>query len=266
MSPLDPKDIPVVMLCGGRGARLQEETEFRPKPMVEIGGRPVLWHIMKLYAHFGFKRFILCLGYKGEMIKSYFQNYEAMNNDFTVSLGKPGQIHFHNERVAEDWTVTLANTGETAMTGARVKRIEKYIHTDLFMLTYGDGVASLDVTQLLEFHKQHRKIGTVTGVHPPPRFGQLTVKGKTVFEFNEKPTSDGFINGGFFVFQKRFFDYLSDEDGCYLEREPLERLAKEEELVMYPHKNFWQCMDTYRDLQLLNALWATGNPPWRVWR
>ena len=258
------RDIPVVILCGGRGARLQEQTEFRPKPMVEIGGQPILWHIMKSYAHYGFKDFILCLGYKGDMIRSYFLNYEAMNNDVTVSLGKPNQIRFHR-KASEDWTVTLVNTGETAMTGARVKRIEPYIQSDLFMLTYGDGVASLDLAKLLEYHKKQGKIGTITGIHPPSRFGHLTTDGKNVLEFSEKPTSDGYINGGFFVFDKKFFGYLSDDDNCYLERGPLERLAKKKELVIYPHNDFWQCMDTYRDLQLLNTLWASGKPPWRVW-
>jgi glucose-1-phosphate cytidylyltransferase len=256
----------VVILCGGRGTRLKEETEFRPKPLVRIGNKPVLWHIMKIYAHYGFKDFILCLGYKGDMIKEYFLNYEITNNDFTIQLGNRNNIKFHNSHQEKDWSVTLADTGEEAQTGARIKRVEKYIDSDLFMVTYGDGVANLNIKELLKFHQAHGKIGTMTGVHPSSRFGELVIKGDGVLQFNEKPqVKEGLINGGFFVFNKEFFNYLKEDDNCYLERQPLEKLAKEGELMVYPLDGFWQCVDTYRELELLNNLWESPNPPWKVW-
>ena len=256
----------VVILCGGRGTRIKEETEFRPKPLVEIGGRPILWHIMKIYAHYGFKDFILCLGYKGNMIKDYFLRYEAMNNDFTIRLGKCNSIQFHSNHQECDWNVTLVNTGEEAQTGARIKRIEKYIDSDLFMVTYGDGVANINLEELLEFHKSHNKTGTVTGVHPSSRFGDLVIKDRQVVEFSEKPqVKRGFINGGFFIFNKRFFNYLTEDSNCYLEKEPLEGLSTKKELMVYIHDGFWQCVDTYRELELLNSLWRSPNPPWKVW-
>lgn len=258
-------NLKVVILCGGRGTRLIGETEYRPKPLVEIGGKPMLWHIMKIYAHYGFKDFILCLGYKGKMIKDYFLNYEMINNDFTIELGT-GNIKpytFHQEK---DWIVTLTETGEEAQTGARVKRIEKYIKDDLFMLTYGDGVANINIKELLEFHKLHGKIGTVTGVHPLSRFGELVIKEKQITKFSEKPQiKEGFINGGFFVFNKKFFSYLKDNNNCYLEREPLEKLARDRELMAYIHKGFWQCLDTPRELEILNVLWKSSKPPWKIW-
>jgi glucose-1-phosphate cytidylyltransferase len=256
----------VVILCGGLGTRLRGETEFRPKPMVEIGDRPILWHIMKIYAHHGFTDFVLCLGYKGEQIKRYFLDYEAMARDVTVRLGPTPAVTLHGAPV-EPWTVTLVETGAAAMTGARVKRAERYVAGDTFMLTYGDGVADLDVGKLLAFHRAHGRIGTVTGVRPPSRFGELVASGTRVVEFSEKPsTSGGYINGGFFVFGRRFFEYLSDDDGCVLERDPLERLAKDGQLEMYPHEGYWQCMDTPRDLQHLTDAWQTPQPPWKVWR
>ena len=256
----------VVILCGGRGTRLKEETEFRPKPLVKIGNRPVLWHIMKIYAHYGFKEFILCLGYKGDMIKDYFLNYEMMNSDFTIQLGNRNNIQFHRNHQEGDWSVTLADTGEKAQTGARIKRIEKYIDSNLFMVTYGDGVANLNIKELLKFHQAHGKIGTMTGVHPSSRFGELVIKDNQVMRFNEKPqVKEGLINGGFFVFNKEFFNYLEEDDNCYLERQPLEKLAKEGELMVYPLDGFWQCVDTYRELELLNNLWESPNPPWKVW-
>ena len=260
------KKIKVVILCGGRGTRLKEETEYRPKPLVEIGEKPILWHIMKIYAHYGFKDFILCLGYKGELIKEYFINYETMNCDFTLALGS-GNAKIHNSHQERGWSVTLADTGEYAMTGARIKRIEKYIDSNIFMLTYGDGLASIDIPNLLDFHKSHGKIGTVTGVRPPSRFGELIITENKVTEFSEKPQiKEGFINGGFFVFDKRLFGFLKDDDNCRLEKEPLENLALAGELMVYRHKGFWQCMDTYRDLLLLNKLCINQNPPWKVWK
>jgi len=269
----------VVILCGGMGTRLREETEYKPKPLVEIGGKPMLWHIMKMYAHYGFKDFIFCLGYKGKMIKDYFLNYEIMKSDFTLKLGS-NNIKFHNSHKEKDWTITFAETGKNAMTGARIKRIEKYIDNDLFMLTYGDAVADINIRELLEFHKSHGKIGTITGVNPSSRFGELVTMGSQVKKFSEKPQiKDSFINGGFFVFDKRIFNYLEDNDNCIFEKEPLKKLTLDKELMVYRHKGFWQCMDTYRDLQLLNNLWVgqeiekelhfseikSIKPPWRIW-
>jgi len=256
----------VVILCGGMGTRLREETEYRPKPMVHIGDKPVLWHIMKTYAHHGFKDFVICLGYKGNMIKEYFLNYEMMNNDFTINLGNRSSIEFHNNHKERDWTVTLAETGEKTQTGSRVKKIEKYID-DLFMLTYGDGVCNVDIKKLFEYHKSHGKIGTMTGVHPSSRFGEFSTRDNQVLEFNEKPqTKEGLINGGYFVFNREFFNYLSEDDNCILEKEPLENLALDEELMVYPHDGFWQCVDTYRELEILNNLWRSKNPPWKAWK
>jgi len=258
--------VKVIILCGGRGTRLKEETEIRPKPLVEIGGKPILWHIMKIYAHYGFNDFILCLGYKGEKIKEYFLNYEAMSSDFTIRLGNRNNIRFHSNHQEKDWNVTLVDTGEEAQTGARIKRIEKYIDSDLFMLTYGDGVANINVKSLLEFHKSHGIIGTITGVHPSSRFGEFVIKKNKLIKFHEKPqVSEGLINGGFFVFNKVFLKYLKEDDNCYLEKEPLENLTSEGELMVYIHDGFWQCVDTYRELELLNNLWKSSKPPWKVW-
>lgn len=257
--------VPVVILCGGMGTRLREETEYRPKPLVEIGGKPILWHIMKAYSHFGFNEFILCLGYKGYMIKDYFLNYRIMQSDFTLRLGKPDQLRFHDSGRHEDWSITFAETGAEAMTGARVKRIEKYIEGDCFMLTYGDGVADLNISNLLRFHFEHGKIGTVTGVRPKSRYGELSVFDGRVSKFCEKPqTKEGFISAGFFVFKRRMFDYLKDDDRCVLEAEPLEGLARDGHLMSYLHPGFWSCMDTYRDFTALNEMWK-HDPPWRIW-
>jgi glucose-1-phosphate cytidylyltransferase len=256
----------VVILCGGMGTRLREETEYRPKPMVRIGDKPVLWHIMKTYANYGFNDFIICLGYKGNMIKEYFLNYEMMNNDFTINLGDRSSIKFHNNHRETEWTVTLADTGERTQTGARVNKIKTYID-DTFMLTYGDGVCSVNIKELLEYHRSHGKIGTMTGVHPSSRFGEFSIKDNQVQQFNEKPqTKEGLINGGYFVFNKGFFDYLGKDDNCILEKEPLENLALAGELMVYPHDGFWQCVDTYRELEILNNLWNSENPPWKTWK
>jgi len=254
----------VVMLCGGLGTRLREETEFRPKPMVEIGGRPILWHIMKLYARSGFRDFILCLGYRGNMIKEYFLNYEAMNNDFTICLGRESRIQINDEHAEQGFQVTLADTGLSTMTGGRVKRIQKYIQDDTFMLTYGDGVADLDISRLVEFHKSHGKLATVTAVSPSSRFGVLEMNKNRVMSFLEKPRTEGFASAGFFVFNRKVFDYLGGDD-CTLEREPLERLAREGELMAYKHDGFFFAMDTYREYEYLNQLWDKGKAPWKVW-
>ncbi|MDD5005712.1 MAG: glucose-1-phosphate cytidylyltransferase [Candidatus Omnitrophica bacterium] len=256
----------VVILCGGRGTRLKEETEFKPKPMVEIGGKPILWHIMKIYSSYGFNDFVLCLGYKGEMIKEYFLNYEAMNNDFTIRLDEKDRIKFHSKHPETNWKIALVDTGLNSNTGARIKRIEKYIDGDLFMMTYGDGVANINIKDLFSFHKSQKRLSTVTGVHPSSRFGELIIKGKRVIKFSEKPrTSQGFINGGFFVFNRKVFKYLNNKEGCDLERDVLEKIAAKGQLSVYIHEGFWQCMDTQRELDLLTNLWAESKAPWKVW-
>lgn len=256
--------VKVVILCGGAGTRLREQTEFMPKPLVKIGDKPILWHIMKIYAHYGFEDFVLCLGYRGEVIKQYFYEYKMLNCDFTINLGN-GDIVIADP-VHEDWNITLAQTGVDAMTGSRVKKIEKYIDGSLFMLTYGDGLANMNIKELLEFHRSQGKIGTVTGVHPSSRFGELVIENERVVDFLEKPqVQNGLVNGGFFVFDRRFFGYLPDDDSCVLEKEPLERLAADGELCVYKHTGFWACMDTQRDFQLLNNIWNSEVPPWKVW-
>ena len=257
----------VVILCGGQGTRLREETEIRPKPMVEIGGRPILWHIMKLYATYGLTEFVLCLGYKGYIIKDFFINYEARMKDLTVHLGSRPGLEFHNGHDEEGWEITLAETGETAMTGARLWRVRRYLNDGPFCLTYGDGLGNVDVDQLLRFHRSHGKLGTVTGVRPPGRFGELQVIGERVASFAEKPqVTEGLINGGFFVFEPEFITrYLDDRDDLILEAEPLQRLAADGELMIWQHPGFWQPMDTYREWKLLDEMWATRTAPWKVW-
>lgn len=255
----------VVILCGGIGTRLREETEFRPKPMVDVGGRPILWHIMKIYAHYGFRDFVLCLGYRGNTIKDYFLSYEAMNSDFTICLGKKNRIDYHGSHDEQGFNVTLADTGADTMTGGRVRRIAPYIDGDTFLATYGDGVADVNLRALVDFHLAHGRLATVTAVQPFSRFGILNVgeEGK-VHSFNEKPQSESWANAGFFVFHRRIFDYL-DGDNCTLEREPLERLAREGELMTYRHSGFFYAMDTYREYKALNDIWASGKVPWKVW-
>jgi glucose-1-phosphate cytidylyltransferase len=256
----------VLILAGGLGTRLREETEYRPKPMVRVGNKPVIWHIMKTYASYGFNDFIICLGYKGEMIKDYFLNYKMMNCDVTIRLGDKESLEIHNNHEEIDWTITLASTGEKTQTGARIKKVEKYVKDDLFMVTYGDGVSNIDIRKLVEFHKSHGKIGTMSGVHPSSRFGEFSIKNNQVIDFHEKPqTKEGLINGGFFVFDKSFFKYLSEDDNCTLEKKPLEMLVSDGQLMVYPHDGFWQCVDTYRELELLNQLWDAPHPPWKVW-
>jgi glucose-1-phosphate cytidylyltransferase len=258
--------VKVVILCGGQGMRLREETEYRPKPLLEVGGRPILWHIMKIYAHAGFRDFVLCLGYRGQMIKEYFLNYEAMNNDFTICLGQQQRVAYHNAHAEQDFNVTMADTGLETMTGGRVSIVRKYIDDDNFMVTYGDGVADLDVRAVLDFHMSHGRIATVTSVRPTSRFGilDLSDEGK-VHGFVEKPQLHGWANAGFLVFNRRVFDYLSGEN-CIMEREPLERLAREGELMAYRHEGFFYAMDTYREYLYLNDLWTSGRAPWRIWK
>ena len=258
----------VMILCGGQGTRLREYTELRPKPMVEIGGRPILWHIMKWYDRFGLKDFVLCLGYKAALIKEYFLNYETMNSDFTIQLGRPHRIDLHERTHDEpDWRVTLADTGDKAMTGARIRRAAKYLGNprETFCLTYGDGVSDVDLRAALAFHRSHGKLATVTGVRPPGRFGELRTEGSRVAGFAEKSQiGQGLINGGFFFFEPEFLDYLSDDDACLLEHEPLERCTADGQLYVYEHTGFWQCMDTARDLELLERLWESGKAPWKT--
>jgi glucose-1-phosphate cytidylyltransferase len=264
MAPVPCCQAKVVLLCGGLGTRMREETEYRPKPMVEIGGKPMLWHIMKLYSSFGLSDFVCCLGYRGSMIKQYFLDYHALSSDVTVSLAS-GTVRYATREV-EDWNVTLVDTGENSMTGARVKRVERHLgDSDLFLCTYGDGVADIDIAELLRFHRSHGRLATVTGVRPPSRFGELVLDEERVSRFAEKPLSDSLISGGFFVFDRDVLQYLSSDPGCVLEREPLEGLAAEGQLCVYRHGGFWQCADTVRDVELLRGLWDRGEAPWRVW-
>lgn len=253
-----------VILCGGLGTRLSEETSLRPKPMVEIGARPILWHIMKSYAAHGFDEFVLALGYKGEYIKDYFLNYHPRTSDLTVRLAT-GEVIFKNP-TAEDWSVSLVDTGAQSMTGGRLHRLEPLLREHgTFMLTYGDGVANVDIRKLVEFHKKHGKIATITAVRPPARFGELVMNGDSIEAFKEKPqTGAGWINGGFFVFEPGIFDYLHG-DATVLEESPLEKLANDGQLKAYRHDGFWQCMDTLRDRNALDNLWQSGHAPWKNW-
>ena len=254
----------VVILCGGLGTRLREETEYRPKPMAEVGGRPVLWHLMKLFAHYGLTDFVLCIGYRGQMIKDYFLNYEAWNSDLTVTLGQPESVRFHGTHLETGWEVTISDTGETTQTGGRVKRVERHIVGDTFMVTYGDGLADVNLDELLAFHQDHGKLATITTTRPLSRFGIVDLEDdQRVARFREKPQGDEWVSSGFFVFEREFLSYL-DED-CILERAPLERLANEGQIVAYQHDGFWQPMDTYREFLMLNEMWAAGKAPWAVW-
>jgi glucose-1-phosphate cytidylyltransferase len=256
----------VVILCGGLGTRLREETEFRPKPLVEIGGRPILWHIMKLFGHQGLRDFVLALGYKGNLIKDYFLNYEAMNNDVELWLGARASIKFLGEHQEQDYNVKLIDTGQAAMTGARVARVARHLRGDRFMVTYGDGLADIDLRKLLAFHVEHKRLGTVTTVRTPSRFGIIETRAEGhVHRFSEKPTDDSWISAGFFVFERGFLDYLNSADECILEREPLERLVRDEQLMAYRHPGSFFPMDTYRDHTALNELWAKGQAPWKIW-
>jgi glucose-1-phosphate cytidylyltransferase len=256
----------VVILCGGLGTRLREETEYRPKPLVNIGGKPILWHIMKTYSAYGFHEFVLCLGYKGDMIKDYFINYDLLNSDFTISLGTKQIVRNNVAHDEANWQVSLVDTGLMTQTGGRLARIRDYIGSDPeFLVTYGDGVGDIDIPDLVRFHRQSGRIATLTGVHPIGRFGELSLDGSRVRSFAEKPpSSDTWINGGYFVLNSAVFDYF-DGDQCVLERGPLERLSAEGQLGVYRHPGYWQCMDTLRDMDVLNQLWTSGEAPWKVW-
>lgn len=252
----------VAILAGGQGTRLAEETEVRPKPMVEIGGRPILWHIMNHYDHHGFNEFIIALGYKGDYIKRYFSEYHGASRSMRVLL-KTGHVEVHDDGFSEDWVVDLIETGRWTNTGGRIKRLRDHLD-DTFFLTWGDGVSDVDLSALLEFHRSHGKTVTVTAVHPPPRFGQLILDGHRVAEFSEKPLVKEWINGAFFVCEPDVFDYIDGDDTLF-EKEPLEKLAANGQLMAYQHEGFWQPMDTLRDKVLLQRLWDTGTPPWRTW-
>ena len=253
-----------IILAGGFGSRLAEYTDIRPKPMVEIGGQPILWHLMNIYAHYGYKDFVLALGYKAEIIKEYFLNYYSLKSDFIVDLAN-GETKYLQKK-AVDWKVLLKDTGLNTMTGGRVKRLKEYIGNETFMLTYGDGLADVDIKKLVKFHKSHGKMATVTAVHPSARFGELSISTKQeVIAFKEKPqTAQGWINGGFFVLEPGFFD-LIEKDSTVLEEYPLEHLAELGELNAYTHEGFWQCMDTTRDRNILENLWQGEQAPWKVW-
>lgn len=255
----------VVILAGGLGTRISEESHLKPKPMIEIGDRPILWHIMKTYSHFGFNDFIICVGYKGYLIKEYFANYYLHQSDVTIDL-KENNLQIHNSK-AEPWKVTLVDTGLNTMTGGRIKRIQKYIENKTFMLTYGDGVGNVDIAELLAFHKKHNKYATVTAVQPSGRFGALNIDDKNeILSFQEKPRGDGaWLNGGFFVLEPKIFDYIGGDETIW-ERQPLESLAKDGQLVAYKFNGFWKPMDTLRDKIELEELWRSGNLPWAKWQ
>lgn len=256
----------VVILCGGQGTRIRDVADDLPKPMIPIGGRPILWHIMKSYARHGFADFVLCLGYRSWDIKRFFLDYHLAGADFTCDLANPDGIEIHGSTKSENWRVTLAETGVDAMTGCRVKRIEKFITSEDFLLTYGDGVADVDIGQLLRFHQTHGKIGTLTAVRPPGRFGELELDDSHVLEFAEKPQlARGFISGGFFVFNRRIFDRLENDPRLVFENEPLAGLAADGELMAYKHDGFWHPMDNSRDFKYLNDLWNRGEAPWQTW-
>ena len=257
----------VIILAGGWGTRLGKQTDFIPKPMVRIGSKPILWHIMKIYSHFRFNEFVICLGVKGEVIKEYFYNWGANNNDFTVDIDTSNVTYHSTKNGNIDWKVTLVDTGLNTLKGGRIKRIEQYLDDEINMLTYGDGVANVDVRKLLDFHKDHKKMVTITGVHPPSRFGEIITKGNKVVSFQEKPqTSSGLINGGFMVFNRGMLKYLTKEEKCDFEFGPLEILAQQGEIMVYRHEGMWECMDNERDLNHLTKLWNGGDAFWKMWK
>ncbi len=254
----------VVILCGGRGTRLQEETEFKPKALVEIGGKPILWHLMRIYYRHGFRRFVLCLGYKGNLIKQYFLNYSAMQNDFTLKLRSGSQQLQSDSENIEDWEITFADTGTDTNTGGRLSRIRHLIKEQHFLANYCDGLSDLDLGKLVDWHHQKGKVATVTGFHPRSRFGTVKVDKEGIVNYwQEKPLMSDLTSGGFFVFDQKVFDYLDDD--CVLEQDPLEKLAGDRQLALFAHEGYWQCMDTHKEALALNQIWNTGNAPWKTW-
>lgn len=258
------KKLKVVILCGGEGTRLREHTEFTPKPLVRVGDMPILWHIMKIYSHFGYNDFVLCLGYKGHMIKEFFMNYEWMTNDFTLKLKSKKELVTHYKHDLEDWTITFADTGLNTLTAGRIKKIEKYVNEDCFLATYGDGVAHIDINKLVQFHEKKNKVATLTGLHARSKYGLIKEKDNEVISLHEKPVLKDLINGGFFVFNKSIFDWIKEDR--MLEEQTLPLLAKKRQLAVFKHEGFWHCMDTYKDFISLNELWSSNNTaPWAVW-
>jgi len=256
----------VVILCGGEGTRLREETEYKPKPMVTVGGLPILWHIMKTYAHYGFNDFVICLGYKGDMIKQFFLSHELMHNDVTICTSDRARDIIHKGKEMDDWTITFAETGLRSNTGSRIKRIEKYIDSDDFLATYGDGLTSSNIKDGLAFHRKMGTIATLTAVHPQSKFGLLKPgQGGLVEKFVEKPVLYDYVNGGYYAFKRSIFDHLGAGEGCVLETKPFERLVQGKQMSMFKHDGFWHSMDTYKDYLDLNAMWDSGNRPWKVW-
>ena len=258
----------VVILCGGQGTRIKDVADNIPKPMIPVGGYPILWHIMKYYSLFGHNEFILCLGHQGTVIKEFFLNYEVNTSDFTMIVGRKESIMFHNSIEEKNWKITFAETGEKAMTGARIRKIKKYIGNDqIFMLTYGDGLSDIDINQLISYHESHSRVLTLTGVRPAGRFGEIKCTDEGVIsEFNEKPqTAEGRINGGFFVCNSRIFEYLDGNDDLVFEKDPMMKLVRDKQLMQFNHDGFWQPMDTYREYMLLNSLYENNNAPWKKW-
>jgi len=256
--------VKVAILAGGVGTRLEEETIIRPKPMVEIGGMPILWHIMKHYSHYNYQEFVIALGYKGVYIKKYFTDYCTLQSNLTVNI-QNGDVHRHSNDYHPRWKVDLIDTGLATMTGGRIKRLGQYLDNQTFMLTWGDGISNVNLDDLLKFHKSHGKLATLTAVRPTARFGHLDLDGNRIVEFSEKPqTNEGWINGAFFVLEPGVLDYIQGDETAW-EKEPMEQLAKDGQLMAYKHTGFWQCMDTLRDKNFLNGLWDSGNAPWKIW-
>lgn len=261
--------IKTVILCGGMGTRIRDVADDIPKPLIRIGELPILWHIMKTYSHYGYSDFVLCLGYKGWLIKEFFLNYHRFITDFTLKLGDSSPIAFHNEHAEQDWSITMANTGINTQTGGRIWQVRKYLEdSEVFCVTYGDGVADIDINELVDFHRSHGRVGTVTGVRPPGRFGVMDISSDddvaAAVAFREKPQGhEGYINGGFFVFDHRLWDYMNDDPSLVFEQSPLSTLAADGQLAVFKHQGFWQPMDTFRDWRQLNKVWDEGNAPWR---
>lgn len=252
-----------VILCGGKGTRMREETEYRPKPLVPIGGKPILWHIMKIYSQYGINDFILCTGYKGDMIKQYFMEMYWRNNDFTLHINNDEKIEYHTKE-KENWKITIVDTGLETLTGGRLKKIDKYINEENFLMTYGDGISNININELVEYHKNKETIATITGVYPMSPFGLIEVKDGIVKSFKEKPRLKDMINGGFMVLNKKVFDYIVDDD-CMFEERPLRALARDSQLAVYEHKGFWTAIDTFKDIEKVNKMWNCGDTPWKIW-